>query len=482
MQQTTSHIDADEKSAVPLIVDVDDSLVCGNLLMEGLARLCATTPHKLFVLPLWLAAGRAALKRKVASTVPLTFDTLILNPAVTDMIAQAKQEGRPVYLASAADEQYLPALAEHVKADGFLASDGQENLAGEAKAQKLIARFGERGFDYIGNEWRDLAVWKRARHVIAVNVSPALAKRVRAIDPDAQFLSQSGGSLRDYLKALRPHHWVKNILVFAPLIAAHMMDAQAFGLAFAAFLALSACASGNYLLNDILDLPDDRQHETKRARPLASGQVSIKYAFLLAFVLIFAGLAAAAAVSAELVGMITVYLVLAGAYSLYLKRKIFIDVMILASLYTIRVLAGAAAVSVSLSSWFLAFSFFFFLALAIIKRHRELFDLWQVGREKLSGRAYFVKDLPVLTALAGASSFASVVVLALYINSPEIGERYARPEILLLLCPLAIYWLGRIMLLANRGVMDDDPIVFAMRDHTSWLVGAAAAVIFAGAL
>lgn len=467
---------------VPLVVDVDGTFVCGDVLLEGLARLLAAAPHKLFVLPLWLAAGRAALKRRVANAVPVLPETLVLNPVVTDMIVEAQRMGRPVYLASAADERYVAPLAEHIKADGFFASDGHTNMAGETKAQKLTDRFGEGGFDYIGNEWRDLAIWRRARHAIAVNVSPALAKRIRAIDQDARFLPRTAGRLQDFLKALRPHQWIKNILVFAPLIAAHVTDPHALGLAVVAFFSLCACASGSYLLNDILDLPHDRQHETKRDRPLASGRLPLAHAFFLALALTLVGLASAAAVSIELLVMIACYTLVTAAYSLYLKRKTFIDMVTLASLYTIRVLVGSAAVSIPVSPWFLAFSMFFFLALAIVKRQRELLRLRTAGKEKVGGRAYFVEDLPVLAAFAGSSSFASVVVLAFYLNSSKVIELYARPELLWLLCPILIYWLGRMVLLANRGVVDDDPIVFALRDSTSWLVGLAAAAVFAGAL
>ena len=166
--------DAVKGNAVPLVVDLDGTIVCGNLLIEGLASIVATSPHSLFLLPFWLLNGRAALKRRVANRMPLDPSTLIFNPAVAEVVAVAREQGQPVHLASAADERYVARLAKHLKADGYLASDGDENLAGRVKAQKLIARFGERGFDYIGDEWRDLAVWKVARHAIAVNASPAL--------------------------------------------------------------------------------------------------------------------------------------------------------------------------------------------------------------------------------------------------------------------------------------------------------------------
>ncbi len=470
------------RSPVPLIVDVDGTLIRGDLLAEGVARLAGTRPLKLLALPFWLARGRAGFKRRLAEAAPVEPASLVLEPSVTARIAAAQAEGRPVYLASASDERLVAPLAAFVGADGHFASDGCENLAGAAKARALSAAFGAGGFDYVGDERRDLAVWKAARHAIAVGAGPGFAAKVRAVDPDAEFLPARTAAARDYLRALRPHQWIKNLLVFAPMAAAHVADAPSLLAATIAFFALSFCASGTYVFNDILDLPHDRAHPTKRHRPLASGRLPVIPAAALAVAMIVTGLAGAFAVSASLAGMIAAYLAITAAYSLHLKRKTFIDVVTLATLYTVRVLAGAVAVSVAISHWFLAFSIFIFLALAIVKRLRELIGLRIAGQDRSSGRSYAVEDLPVLAALAGASSFAAVLVLALYINSPQVGAQYTRPDMLWLLCPLLLYWLGRIVLLANRGLVDDDPVVFAVRDRASRLVAFCAIAVFAAAL
>ena len=211
--------------AVPLVVDVDGSLVCGDLLIEGITRLLAATPHRLFALLFWLARGRAAVKRRVAQAVPLPLATLVLNPAVLQEIAAAKAAGREVWLASAADEGVVVPLAESLEATGCLASDGHANLAGQAKAEALVEKFGEGGFDYIGNERRDLAVWKRARRAIGVGLPAGLARAVWALDNEARFLPGPGGRPLDGFLALRPHHWIKNALVFLPLVASHQTDA-----------------------------------------------------------------------------------------------------------------------------------------------------------------------------------------------------------------------------------------------------------------
>ena len=476
----------------PLVVDVDGSLIGGDLLIEGIARLLSVSPLSLFALPFRLAAamvrGRAGLKRRIAEAVSLPPDTLAWNPAVLEEIAAAQAAGRSVWLASASDARAVSPLAETVGAAGCLASDGRTNLAGEAKAAALATRFGERGFDYIGNERRDLAVWKRARRAIGVGLGAGLARKVRALDGEARFLPGLGGGPRDWFGALRPHQWVKNVLVFVPLVAAHETGAGPYLVAAGVFAALSAVASGTYLLNDLLDLPHDRGHPAKRHRPMAAGKVPLLPMIGIGAALAAGGLALAFWLSAAAGLWVLAYLAVTCAYSLSLKRKIFIDVTVLAMLYAVRVLAGAAAVSVPLSPWLLAFFLFLFFALAIVKRQGELRGS---GRSASGGRAYLAEDFPVVVALGAASGFASVVILTLYIQSPETGERYARPELLWLICPLLLYWLGRMALLAGRGGEEgdskqlpgnDDPLIFALRDRTSWLTGLAVLAAFAAAL
>ena len=488
--RTTDEAPVEPPAEPPLVVDVDGSLIGGDLLIEGIARLLSVSPLSLFALPFWLVAaavgGRAGLKRRIAEAVRLPPDTLAWNPAVLEEVAAARAAGRSVWLASASDARAVSPLAEEVGAAGCFASDGRTNLAGEAKAAALVARFGERGFDYIGNERRDLAVWKRARRAIGVGLGAGLARKVRALDGKARFLPGLGGDRLDWFRALRPYQWVKNVLVFVPLAAAHETDAGPYLVAAGVSAALSAVASGAYLLNDLLDLPHDRGHPAKRRRPMAAGKAPLLPMIGIGAALAAGGLALTFWLSAAAGLWVLAYLAVTCAYSLSLKRKIFIDVTALAMLYAVRVLAGGAAVSVPLSPWLLAFFLFLFLALAIVKRQGELRGS---GRSAPGGRAYVAEDVPVMAALGAASGFASVVILTLYIQSPETGERYARPEFLWLLCPLLLYWLGRMVLLAGRGGEDskrlpdnDDPLLFALRDRTSWLVGLGVLAAFAAAL
>ena len=285
------------------------------------------------------------------------------------------------------------------------------------------------------------------------------------------------GSALDHVRAMRPHHWLKNLMVFVPLLADHGTDAGLYLRLLGVFAALSACASGTYLLNDVLDLPHDRRHRRKQHRPMAAGRTALPPTVGIGLALVATGLAAAFALSVAAGLGVLLYLAVTFAYSLWLKRKTFIDVMAIALLYAIRVLIGAAAVSVTPSPWLLAFSLFVFLAIAIAKRQTEL-----AAGEGADGRAYRAEDGPAMAALGAGSGFATVVVLTLYIQSPEVGTRYAQHELLWLVCPLLVHWLGRLTLLAARGEVDDDPLVFAMRDRTSWLTALAIGVIVVVAL
>ena len=274
---------------MPLIVDVDGTLIVGDLLADAFARMLFLCPGHIFSIVLWFIKGRAYLKRKLALNTTLAPETLIFHPCVLKEIASARKEGRDVYLASASDEIWLVPLAEKVGAKGFYGSNGHINLLGEKKADLLVNLFGEKGFDYIGNEWRDIEVWKKARHCLGVGLSKSLSQKVSAIDKDARFFPKRSGNWKDYLKGLRPHQWFKNVLVFVPLLTAHETRPNSYLMAMGLLVALSICASGSYLWNDLLDFAYDRQHPSKRHRPLASGKISYFSTFILGLTLIIAG-------------------------------------------------------------------------------------------------------------------------------------------------------------------------------------------------
>ena len=467
---------------VALVVDVDGTLVGGDLLVEGMARLLAASPLRLFSLPIWAIGGRAGLKRKVAERAPLPVDELMLNALVVDEIDAAKAEGREVWLATGSDALAVAPLADKLGATGVLASDGRTNLTGRAKAEALVEHFGERGFDYVGNEWRDLAVWEHARCAIGVDLSDALARRLHGTGEATRLLAGFGGGWQDHVQSSRPHHWVKNLLVFAPLVAAHVTSPAVYALALGVFVAFCACASATYLLNDVLDLPHDRQHPGKRQRALAAGRISPWVALATSVALAVVGVGLAFMLSSA-AGMWTLaYLGLSWCYAVALRRRVVADVVALAVLHGIRAMAGAAAAAVVPSPWFLAFFLFVFLALAVAKRQQELATRGEDAAFAVGDRGYGSGDRNVLAAFGAASGIASIVVLAIYLQSADVHALYGQPEYLWPICPLLLYWLGRLAVLANRGAIGDDPVVFSAKDPAGWLLGAVAVAIFVAAL
>ena len=343
-------------NAIPLVVDVDGSLVKGDLLTEGLLRLFAHSPAKLFALPFWLAGGRAPLKRwLVQQTGTLPAATLVLNPAVLAEMDAARRAGREVWLASGSDELVVAPLAQEVGATGCLASDGRTNLVGHLKAAVLVSRFGERGFDYVGNERRDLAVWKRARRAIGVNLSARLARQVKTLDPHARFHPGLGGGALDVLRALRPRQWMANALVFVPVMAEPEANAGHYWVAAGGFAALSACASSRCVVEDLLNLPRDRQRASKRHQPMAAGKTPLPSMIALAPVLAAAGLALACWLSAATGLAVLLYALLGLSYLLWLRQdtRLGIFARVLLNLYPLVV--GAAVVRVPWSPGFLAF-------------------------------------------------------------------------------------------------------------------------------
>jgi 4-hydroxybenzoate polyprenyltransferase len=415
---------------------------------------------------------------------PVDIGSLPLNGAVVAHVEAARAAGVRTALVSASDARLVHAVAERTGLfDEVHGSEPGRNLKGPAKAAFLAGRFGERGFSYAGDSQADLAVWARAAEAVTVGAGPGLRRAAEAAAPAALHLEPGGTGIGlAHLKALRPHQWLKNLLVFLPVLAAHVTDPAVWLTALMAFLAFGLTASSVYVLNDLLDLGPDRAHPRKCRRPFASGAVPISHGLVMAPGLL------AAAILVALIGTPPLFLaVLAGyyaltlAYSLVLKRRLVVDICALAGLYTLRIMGGAAATAVALSPWMLAFSGFLFLSLAAVKRQAELVDGIASGRERAAGRAYLAGDLPVVTMMALAAGYAAVLVLALYIASPEVRVLYAQPFLLWGVAPVLVYWTSRMVMIAHRGRMTDDPVVFALRDRVSLACGAAVAAVGLGA-
>jgi len=467
---------------IPLVVDLDGTLLKTDLLYEAIFVLLATRPFTVLRMPKWLAGGKAAFKAQLADAVLLDLPTLPVDEGVLTLVREAKAEGRRVYLASASDRRYVEAFAEHTGLfDGVFASDGRTNLAAGNKARVLVEAFGEKGFDYVGNSNADLPVWEKAHTAFVANAPTPVVRAARRCATDVRVVSDAGPHPKDYLRAMRVHQWLKNLLILVPGLAAHVFTLEALATTLLAFLSFSLCASSVYLLNDLLDLRSDRQHTTKRRRPFASGAVPVLHGMLLFPALLGASLVLGLQVSREFIAVLGVYYALTLAYSFSLKRGLIIDVVTLACLYGIRLVAGSVALSVPLSEWLVAFSVFVFLSLALVKRATELVGVINQDGSALGSRAYRVGDLPVIEMLAASSGFVSVLVLALYINSSEVMTLYQQPKLLWLCCLVMIYWLCRVLLLTRRGQMNDDPVVFAATDRVSLLCGGLMAAALLGA-
>jgi 4-hydroxybenzoate polyprenyltransferase len=420
-------------------------------------------------MPYLLLKGRAHLKREVARRARID---VALLPYRTDFLEHLRIEyetGRTIVLATGSDERLAQSVADHLQVfDSFLASDGSTNLSGECKRECLVNHFGEKGFDYAANGRCDLAVWSSARKAIVVSSNQHLVRAVAKVAEVQTVFEDSRATLAEYLSALRPQHWLKNLLVFVPVLAAHrFFEPALLGKAFLAFMAFSCCASSGYLLNDLFDLTADRQHPRKRARPLTSGRVPLTYALAVIPALVVLGYALAASVSFLLVGALFLYFMLTLIYSLYIKEVVLLDVIVLASLYTFRIMAGAAAVAIRPSEWLLAFSPFFFLSLALVKRYGELVVMRSVDGDHAKARNYKIVDAELLAINGTASGYVAASVLALYIMSGAVTAFWVRHEFMWFLCPLLLYWVNHVWLTAHRGRMHDDPLVFALRDRTS---------------
>jgi len=281
---------------------------------------------------------------------------------------------------------------------------------------------------------------------------------------------------RDYVQALRAHQWLKNILVFTPALAAHRFD-DALVASILAFFSFSLSASSVYILNDLLDLRNDRAHPRKRLRPFAAGRIPIMYGVALFPALLLASLAIGFFLPKEFVLVLAGYFLLSCVYSLGLKRRMLVDVVVLACLYGSRVVAGSAATGVVLSPWLVAFAMFLFFSLALVKRCAELSDHLDRGKGDPMGRGYQLDDLPVLRSMATASGYVSVLVLALYINGDAVFTLYRHPDRLWLNCVLLLFWISRVIMITHRGGMDDDPLVFAASDRLSQLVLLSCAIV-----
>ena len=455
-----------------LYVDLDGTLINTNLLLESFLRLMSKNVFYVFLIPGWLLKGKENLKHQIAKRVDLKIDLLPYNKELLAYLATQKDEGRNLVLISASINKYVEQIAKHIGLfDSSHGSTPNENLKGSNKLKKIREISGQSSFGYAGNEHADLVIWSHAKEAVVVNGSKKMESETAKHTNIVKNIGIKKGQVRIFIRALRPHQWAKNLLLFLPLILSHeLINIGLVMAAFASFVSFSFCASSVYLLNDLLDLEHDRQHKTKCLRPFAVGELSLIVGIIACPLLLLVSFIIATQLPLEFSLAIACYFVMTMLYSFRLKAIAVVDVLVLACLYTLRIIAGAAAISVIPSFWLLAFSMFLFMSLAIVKRFTELNNLRNSNQTEAAGRGYQAGDLDLLSMLGSASGFMSVLVFALYINDEETRVLYGTPEILWFICPLLLYIICRLWLLAHRGELHEDPVVFAITDRNSQYV------------
>ena len=452
-----------------LVCDLDGTLIRTDLLDESFWAALASRWTAPFAAFAGLLRGRAALKSVLAQRGDVDVRHLPYREDILARLRDWRAQGGKVALVTAADRHLAERVAAHLDLfDEVHGSDGGVNLKGGVKAAFLIDRYGAGGFHYIGDSEADLPVWAASSGAVTVGAPPSLRRRVRAEGGVEHLDTDLPSFPRALMRALRPHQWAKNILIFLPLLAAHRMDAPGLSQAVLAFIAFGLLASSVYVINDLLDLPSDRAHPRKRARPFASGQLALRHGLWLTPFLLVAGFGLGALLGPGFVAVLLAYYLTTTAYSMWLKQVPVLDICTLAGLYTLRIVAGAVATSTPLSVWLLAFSIFFFFSLAAVKRQAELVDAVAADRALNARRGYRAEDLPLVAMMAVGAGYVSVLVMALYVNSPEVTDLYARPEVLFGICAILLFWISRIVLITHRGKMHDDPVVFAAEDKVSY--------------
>jgi len=470
-------------TAIPLVVDLDGTLIRTDMLHESALKAVRERPLDALRIPVWLARGKAILKQHLAQRADLDASLLPYNKDLVDWLRGQRDAGRTLVLCTASDRALASAIAEHLNLfDVVMASDGAVNLAGKNKAMALEQRFGERGFDYVGNSSADLHVWNSARRAIVVDAPKGLAKQASSLCEVEREFTTPGSGFTVWRRTLRVHQWLKNILLFVPLFASHHFSDVGIWQALAlAFLSFSLCASSVYIANDLTDLESDRQHPRKSKRPFAAGALPVWKGVIAAPLLLLASLAIGTFVGNKFLIALAIYFLVTCAYSWGLKRLMLVDCLTLAVLYTMRIVAGAAASGLELSFWLLAFSGFLFLSLAFVKRYAELQLQLLRGKHKAHGRAYVTSDASLIQVLGVNSGFAAVVVLALYFNNENVLSLYHTPELAWVGVPIMLFWISWVWIRAHRGEMHDDPVIFAVKDRASLIAGALFGAVLMGA-
>ena len=456
-----------------IFVDLDGTLIRTDLFLESLLQLLKRKPFNILRIIGWILRGRSFAKERLASCVDIDVEHLPYETQLLDYLREQKEQGKSIILATASHRSYAEQVARHLGIfDDVIATQAEINLKSRHKLAAILEATGDAEFTYAGDSSADRPIWEAASANILVNAPVKDVQAAEATDKAEKVFKSRPPVWRAFLKEMRPHQHAKNFLIFVPLFTSHgYEESSVLLIALLAFVSFSLCASGVYFLNDLLDLQSDRRHPRKQDRPLASGNLSLPIGIAGAFALPVVAFATALAFLPTIfVAVLALYFLIANAYSFALKRISTADVMTLAILYTLRVVAGGAAIGIALSSWLMAFSVFLFVSLAYLKRYIEIEALPEnIG--SAHGRGYSAADSETMFSLGTANITASVLILALYINSEEVIRLYQSPEILWLLCLLMLYWGNRMWVGARRGKIADDPVIFALQDNVSRIIG-----------
>ncbi|MBH07025.1 MAG: hypothetical protein CMJ20_11965 [Phycisphaeraceae bacterium] len=471
----------------PLCIDLDGTLIKSDLLWESILLAIRRRPLDVFRWPLWLLHGRARFKREISKQGTPSPEML---PYQSEVVAYARNQGRcgrKLVLASGSEYKLVKSVADHLGIfDHVIASDGKTNCIKHSKVNAIRRLLDDEPFEYIGNSTQDLPVWEAAQDASAVTSNQRLLHRLKMMKTPVRLFKSDQNQLTAVIGSLRLKQWAKNLLLIVPMFVSNRIPSAGknidsaellsdLGRLMIAFVTFGLCASSVYVLNDLLDIDADRKHPKKRLRPIAAGQLKLSTAIYMSGILFALGIVGAVTLMGntgmEYALMLVAYVALSSAYSLFLKRKLVIDVIVLAGLYAHRILAGGVAVEVFPSSWLLGFAMFFFLSLAFVKRYDELALFGTNNEGMLTGRGYRAADLDLIRTVGATSGYLAVLVFCLYIKSPEVEQVYDTPVILWAICPVLLYWITRMWFFAERRAIHDDPLLFAITDRVSYLTG-----------
>lgn len=471
----------DQKSEY-LIVDLDQTLINTDIFVESFVRYLSQNPFRIFVFFRHLISGRSNAKALLARNVTIDPSRLPYNEALLAYIREEfHSSGRRIYLATATHKVFAEQIAAYLGIfHGVIATTDRMNRKGKKKLAEIRAVVGNKTWTYAGDSAADMPIWRCADMAILVDAPRRSEKELSDLGKIEINFRREGSMPSAFVRAIRPHQWAKNALIFVPLLTSHSYQAiDSVILSVLAFLSFCLCASGVYLLNDLVDIESDRKHASKSNRPIASGELPVAAALSGAILLPLAAFIIGwSTISFLFFVTVFAYLMANLAYSLFIKRIRTADVLTLAILYTVRIIAGAVAISVVLSSWLLAFSIFLFVSLAYLKRYIEVASVGS-NDGALAGRGYSYADCETMFVLGASNATASILVLALFINSDDVRVQYQSPEILWLLCLIMLYWTNRIWVKARTGGIDDDPIAFAVRDKISLVLGLSCVLVVA---